>query len=367
MDVSNKRPWGGRDPLFEYLAGSDDIIADLDFETRRGFKNGVMVRPQSYGRVGLHIPTNTFLVAASKAEHNLRGPLLPNGREQATKDGVEAGYVIAAFRSKGSIDQPIQERSDFRNNAGKQYLSFRSFCSAMQRNTKAQYHLRGFSHAGYNFFTNGNILYTISPEKGHNRRVSITVPVPRDGKEEGIRRLNGNNSFRNGYGTITQTLCITRSNVEARERVLQHWEGLSSRLWDEVANAKYEDMRLKKFGAETYNAVIDHSGNIAGAAVLFGVGGYATKPNLGVWGAFTGALLATVGHVMYSEGVYDTIKHKYKLSKERKKRSDLENYNFGENAINYFLDESEIGKLAPKLSKLINPLDIEWLTPDEMG
>lgn len=365
--MKNKTPWGNNDPLFEYLGASADISADLDFQTRKGFKNGVMVRPQSHGRVGLHIPTNTFLVVASKSEHNLRGSALPNGREQATKDGMAASYVVAAFRSRGDVDTPIQERPDFRRNARKQYHAFSRFCSALQANTMNQYHLRGFSFAGHNYFTNGDILYTISPGEARSRIVTLTAPVPRNGMTEGVAKLTGNNSFRGGYNVISHTLCVTKSNADARECVAQDWEQLSSGLWDETKDIKYRDMRLRKFGTGIYNAFVNHGTNIASAASLFGVAGYATTPNLGPASAFAGALLATVAHVMYSEGVYGNLRQRYEISRERNTRYDLENYGFGDNALNFFLDEQEIGKLAPKLSDRISALDIEWLTPDEMG
>lgn len=328
-------------------------IADPDIH------DGTFISSYGYARYALHIPTNTVCLFASKASSNLRGHMQEDGKILATEDGLDKSYIISAYRLPEGSDNiyalaPKLRRDlkrygeDLGERSEKHFTlygaSFDNRDMVKAENTKAH------EQDEFEIYTNGRLAYHIIKSKGRYE-VSFHAPTRRkDGsfvpvslKDKGLTRI---------FASVSKNIARTPTYEEAHHAMIEHWQRISSKLWDEknIFEGEGTLFRVKKGAADVYNHFADHGLRTASVTLVVGLLTGLINPKYGLVSGILAAVVHTAMDLVVDEG-YIASKKAVQRTREARRKLNIDAYDFGKSAADHFKIQTQdnINKLSPKL------------------
>ncbi len=336
-------------------------------------------------RVAYHSPTNTLCLIASKTAANLKGGSNEGGDINATEEGLSRSYIIAAYRLK-------EDGSNFDRVKLKLRESLQSY--DLELGKRAKKHFGQFAASfrlqqpinvdaqdtGYvEVFTNGYAAYLLKRKSANPDNSPPREECSAD-FHASVRRQEGHFEPINFKGTfwssrisrISKEVASQGSYGSVRHTIDEHWGRVSSKLWDQESLYSGEGMtfQMKRARADFVNYVNDSKKHILPTAAVVG-GVFAKNPALGV----KAAVSLTVGHILMhkiADGGLHGFMHTFQKVREARKRTNIEDYDFGEDASDYFKIHTKnnlsAAKIAPKICMdRFDAGDFSFLNSEQSG
>lgn len=328
--------------------------------------NGTYLLPHGgAARVAYHEDTNTYCLIASKTAVNLCGERDDDGDIFALKDGLSKSYIISAYRVKedgSNLDRvKLKLREDLQSydlELGKRAKKhFGQFAASFTQDLVMDVDVDEVRFT--EVFTNGYAGYLLNrtqTSKGSDLKdeCDVTFYASAKRRDGHFVPMNFNkNIFNTSTSKISKEISKNSTYIEGRDTIDSHWANVSSRLWDQ--KPLYEDegagFRIKSLKAGLQNYISDNKNAVfTTAAVSAAV--FAISPTL----AFKAAVGFTIGHTamhkMADGGLHGFI-HTYNKVKETRKRVNIEDYSFDEDASDFFKIHTRNNlsseKIAPKM------------------
>ncbi len=365
LKKSRNDVWVGRADL----SGAEHLDADPEiYDGMRVSSHGVM-------RVAYDHKNKSFLLLAAKAPDILQGKRNEQGEIYATQDSIERCYIVSAYRSPLAEGEPFKMPEEIADQMREDWFLYTRELS--QRNQKhfTLYHasvsdlpeeLRDELNVDTDteILTNGRFFYTLDKDKGDGFNVRFYAPTRRkDGSFVAVP-LKGRN-FLSEFNKVSKSLCANVPYVQARHKIAEHWEEVSSRLWDERKD--FDDsvfLKSKNIGANVLNFPRDKKGALLRAASVGTVSwmlGDATRA------AAASVATFTAEHFLLDEGAREAEKYYGKALKVWWKGA-VANCDFGENVADFYKirERSHMLRLCAKINpELCNASDIQFLTLEQ--
>lgn len=341
-------------PLAHYHDRITDITSRFSFTHHPVPDNdGLIATPQGFGRPFYHRATNTVGVLYSKTANNLQGRQLADGRIVAARDELERCYIFSARRARGDESEPLEQRANAHTMRRETREDFDVARRTLGVKSRKHYTLYGAD----NIYTNGRHMYEIiKNRKGDGYRVVLKLSTRREGG--GFVPFDPNDkSLRGFFSHASKTLAKTRTHEQAREVISQHWEKLSSDLW-ENKNIFFENgkgMTAKKLLCDFANVAINKGPRIAWSTAIVG-GIFAVKYGmaLGVVGGLVAGLSSTLIHTAVHLPVefgVDEFADAKRRSKELKGKQNIEAFGYDADVSDHFKIQTpeNLAKLCPHI------------------
>ncbi len=331
--------------------------------------SGTIVTSYGYYRMVRHIPTGAIAAVHSKSPSNLRGTKDEDGRIIADHEGLSKSYLVpkTGFKTNGKDEDTYIHARKIRREIRKygRDLAERSetehtLYGAEINNPEDAKHRLFNTDTPTEIWSNGRVAYLIDKTRYGQWQVTFYAPTKEeDGKFVPVTM--GTTKLKDLFGKASRTIRVTKEYDDAREAMAQHWQSISSKLWDEENIYKGEGfkMRTTKALSSLFNTVTENKYALA-ALVPFGAALAAFKPTLGILGALAYVTQHFVFHEMFSEGL-KTSAETYKRVKRAKNRLSLDSYPQHGNVNDHFLVQTSanIKKKSPKIDLERFPAE-EW-------
>lgn len=331
--------------------------------------NGTYITPHGgAARVAYHDETSTLCLIASKTAVNLRGERTEDGSINATKDGLSKSYIINAYRLKddGSnfdrVKLKLREAlQSYDLELGKRAKKhFGQFAASFKQEPSINTDVGEVKFT--EVFTNGYAAYllhrTQEPNGGGSKDqcdATFYASVKRHDGHFVPLNFNGH-AFSMDISKVSKAVVDQKSYIEGRDIIDSHWGQVSSRLWDQEPLYAGEGAGFfAKVGAANLLNYINDSKKYVFPMTAVSTAVFAKNPALGFTG-FTAAVGFTVGHTFLHkmvDGGFHGFLHTYNKVKEARKRVNIEDYSFDEDASDYFKIHTKnnlrSGKISPKM------------------
>ncbi|MGH1376225.1 MAG: hypothetical protein ACRBCK_07745 [Alphaproteobacteria bacterium] len=365
-----------------------DVLADKktgeDAKHDEDIYDGTYLMPHGgSARVAYHQPTNTLCLIASKTSVNLRGERDTDGHIMADQEGLERSYVIAAYRLKddgGNADRiKLKLREAMENydlELGKRAKKHFGQCAASFKTPMSV----DVNQASYTeIFTNGYAAYLLrrtkeTEENGHVEDKSSAKFYASAKRHDGhFLPINFNGSRLSlNVSRISKSVVKQEDYAVARSMVDGHWGKVASRLWDQEPLYADEGVLFaaKKLKAGVSNYINDEKKYVLPTAAV--VGAVMLKnPNFAFEAAVALTLTHTAMHKIADGGLHGYL-YTYNKVKEARKRTNIEDYAFGEDASDYFKvhtrNNLQPEKIAPKMDmERFDAHDFVFLDSEQSG
>ncbi len=364
----------------------DDIGTDIEEPEKvqdEDIYNGTYITPHGgSARVAYHKETDTLCLIASKTAVNLRGEREDDGGISATKDGLSKSYIIGAYRIKedgSNVDRvKLKLREALQSydlELGKRAKKhFGQFAASFKQEPAVGVDANEVKFT--EVFTNGYAAYLVSrtqTKDGNDVSENCNVKFYASAKRHDghfVPMSFDRDLFNAGVSKISKTIAKDKTYVEARDTIDSHWAKVSSRLWDQKPLYAEEGLgfKLKSWRAGLQNYVNENAKSVfPTAAVSAGV--FAKNPALGFTAAIGFTLAHTVMHKMADGGLHGFLQT-YNKVKEARKRVNIEDYSFDEDASDFFKIHNSNNlsseKIAPKMDMdRFNAEDFAFLNADQ--
>ncbi len=354
------RPWRvvGRAAI-----DNEDGGAETDSEIYKG----VVITPQGFARLAYHKPTGSVCLFVSKTAVNLRGARQEDGSILARYEGLAKSYIIAARRTSG-------DPAEFRSIAQELRAELHRFCYEMDQRTRRHFTLFGaamtdeeIGNGPGEIYTNGCLAYTRLQTENENYSVRFHAPVKRLNGSFVPVRLDEKNFWQRlaSSNSIVKTIASGNDHAQSRSDLAQHWQKVSSRLWDEKSIYVDEGpaFAIRKVAADIENSIKNHRNSLIVSGLVGGLAALETQQvevKAGI-----AALVAShvVAHYLLERGA-DGTKHVAELLKKARQRRDIDSYPPGADVSDYFKIKTgaNIAKLCPHIDlNETYPHDFEYI------
>ena len=317
--------------------------------------DGISILSNIYARLAFHIPTQTYVLIASKNSSDLRGNSAQNDSIKLTEDALKKGYIISAYRSSDP-----DKFTDFYKLKRQIHNDIANFDRNIGERAHRHFTLYSSRINGNEIYTNGRLIYMLT--KINNRfKVTFYAPSTHDADEFVPSTLNAN-SLQRAFGEVSSTIVKTKDYQEARQKMAEHWQKMSSKLWEQeniYAQEGYS-INFKKFMAHIRHHVYTHglqtSAITASVGVLMGL----FNPKYTLITGVLGAVLHTALHE-FLHGGYHAYHKTTERIKKAKKRLNIEAYEFYRDVSDHFKIQTRgnITKIAPKI-------DLDRFQPEDL-
>jgi hypothetical protein len=343
--------------------------------------DGTIVSSNGYARLARHKPTNTICLITSKASMNLQGVMQDDGAILATREGLEASYITAAYRTRSDEDMymvvPKIRRAlrKFNEDLGERSEKhFTLYGTSFEKPFKKSMLSKLFNKKAppidadqVEVYTNGRVAYALAYD-GHGYRVRFIAPTRRKGGSFVPVNL-GQNALTRRFGSVSKTIARKDTYAEAHNELKKHWQTLSSKLWDEKGIYEGEGrlFRTRKFGHDIVNHIIDNGLQIGVVTLIVGVLTGLINPKYGIISGIIAAVIHTSMDLAVDEG-YEASRHAIDKTKEAKKKLNIEAYDFNEDVSDHFKVQTRenIVKLAAKMDlSRFRASDFEFLNTND--
>lgn len=358
--LNKKTPWVTRRFAFKRPTeiidrSATDEMAPNTMGQDLDINSGLVVNTHGFYRLARHKPTGALCLFAAKRSSDLRGVRQSDNTIRGEAKGLGNAYIIAAYRSTG-------DNSDIYRHADDMRAEIRRHGEELGRRSQRDFTLfsarlseldPGSRH--YNadtlteMYTNGRLAYLIDGKK-HDYEVRFYAPTRlRDGQLVPVSL--GQHSLVGKFAYVSKRVALTSSYEDARAALARHWQGVSSRLWDERSIYRNEGVGLNLKRA--FSAAADYVTEYKIAAIstlIVGSGLSVVKPAAGIGTGIAIAAAHTAAHTLSDEGISASI-NTYQRARKARQRQQIEAYNYGENATDHFSIQTAdyIGRQSPKL------------------
>lgn len=335
--------------------------------------DGTMLSSNGYARLARHKPTGTICLITSKASVNLRGIMQDDGTIIASREGLRQSYISGAYRTDGEDDSIYTVAQKLRR-------AYRRFCEDLGERSEKHFTLYGatFNKAAIEnssttpqksetaskddeivIYTNGRITYEISKKKDKYHVRFIAPTSRKDGsfipihiKKKGLSRY---------FSSVSKTVNVSDNFENAQNAMMQHWQNLSSKLWDEknIFEGEGTLFRAKKGLADVANLIFDRGPKIAFVTLVVGATIGLFSPKYGIITGIGAAIIHTALDLIVDEG-YVASAQAMKRSREARRKLDISAYNFGEDVSDHFKIQT-----PDNISRLCAKMDLERFKADE--
>lgn len=365
-----------------------DVLAERDGKEKidhdEDIYNGTYIMPHGgSARVAYHHPTNTLCLIASKTAFNLRGERDDEGHIMADKEGLERSYIIAAYRLKEDnanfdrIRLKLREAMEsYDLELGKRAKKHFGQCAASFRTpVKTDADEVRYTEV----FTNGYAAYLLhrqqkTEEDGHVQDKSSAKFYASAKRHDGHFvpiHFNGKR-FSMDIPHVSKSIGKGDDYAVARSKVDDHWGNVASRLWDQegLYGGEGTQFWLKSLDARSTNYVNNSKKYVVPTALVTG-GVMLKNPALGFKAAVALTLTHTAMHKAADGGLHGYL-YTYNKVAEARKRTNIEDYAFGEDASDYFKvhtrNNLKPDKIAPKMDmERFDANDFVFLDSEQSG
>ncbi|MCB9991151.1 MAG: hypothetical protein H6867_07195 [Rhodospirillales bacterium] len=320
--------------------------------------DGTTVTTSGYFRIARHIPTGTLCLLSSKAPQNLRGKRESHkGPIIATKEGLNYSYIVAAFRSSGKDEDTYKISSQLRRamfrygeNLGERCEKHFTLYGANLTNPDSDTRIFN-TDTPTELWTNGRLAYLLDQTKEGRWTVTFYAPVRRkDGSFVPVTL--GKNKLADRFAKVSRVISNSHSYAQARQDMAEHWQKISSRLWDEqnIYEGEGLGMRTSYHAAKFIDKMSDHGPRLAFVTTAVGLTLGAFNPKYGLIGGLVAATIHTIMDHIADES-YSTSRELIKRTNEARKRLNIDSYPFNEDVSNHFKIQTpdNIARLCAKL------------------
>ena len=356
--------------------------SEPDKEEDAEIYDGIAVTSFGYFRVARHLPTNAFCLIASKSPTNLRGrrdapdsPDNPDTPIMATTEGLAKSYIVAAFRApEGGESYTVANRLRRAMHRHGDSISERSekhFTLYGANLTNPNGDSKVFNtDTPTEVWTNGRLAYLLDQTAKGEWRVSFYAPTKRkDGSFVPVTL--GKSKLADKFARVSRVISKASSYERAREDMAEHWQKISSRLWDEQSIYKGEGaiMRASSWVSNFCNELAENGPRLAFVTASVGATLGAFNPKLGIIGGVAAAIVHTVMDHIADES-YVTSRDAIKRSRDAKRRLDIDSYPAHGDVSDHFKIQTpgNIAKLSAKLDlERFSAEEFEFLDSNSSG
>jgi hypothetical protein len=315
------------------------------------------VNTHGFYRVARHKPTGAVCLFAAKRASDLRGNRQSDHSIRGESKGLGNAYIIAAYRSTGNDADIYRHAEDLRaaiRRHGEELgrRSQRDFTLFSARLSELDPQSRHYNTDTLTeMYSNGRLAYVID---GKHRGYEVRFYAPtrlRDGQLVSVSL--GRHKLADKFANVSKRVAFTTNYEEARASLARHWQGVSSRLWDEVSIYRNEGwgLNLKRAFSAAADYIAEYK--IAAVSTLFvGAAISLVKPAAGVGTGIAIAAAHTAAHTLSDEGITASL-NTYQRTRRARQRQQIEAYDYGEDATDHFSIQTPdyIGRQSPKLDQ----------------
>jgi hypothetical protein len=312
---------------------------------------GLVARTQGFARLALDEVNGTVILFASKVADHLRGERDASSVVRPTQEGLQRSYVISALRHRaGGPILPPDRAEHFKD-------QIRIYCNEMRHHNAGMLTLYGTQIGDQTVFANNYVSYVITPDKQGRCSVRFVAPLRTHHDRENSESLV--EAF--SRSLIQKSLGTKLSRAQADLVLMEHWQTVSSKLWDNEPLHKGEGapMHAARLATQLGRYPKDHGLGMLTAMLVAG-GFMMAKDAHMVAAAIVGfSVLHAVADVTLKETFGGAVGG-FKEGRKRAKAKAIQNYDENEEAVRFYLDPS-----PENLKKLCAHIDLTRFKPED--